>query len=79
MDYTILVCDNVQSGGKASLNKSGNKYYVYYSAPERGGAVGGSRLFETYEEAFAVFSELADVIGRGNYSDEQRVEMLKNK
>lgn len=74
MNYTIINAENPQDGSHVSLNRDGNKFYVAYG-DENGHAC--SRTFDEFEEAFAVFSKFAEIIARGNWSSEDRREMMR--
>ena len=75
MNYVIMSCKGVHVDGTVTLNKNGNEFYLAYN--DDNGDVVTSRDFGTYDEAFAVFSEFAKIIGSGNYSPGDRREMMR--
>lgn len=75
MNYVIMSCKGVHVDGIVTLNKNGNKFYLTYN--DEHGNVVISRDFDAYDEAFAVFSEFAKIIGSGDYSPADRREMMR--
>ena len=75
MNYVIMSCKGVHVDGIVTLNKNGNKFYLTYS--DEHGNVVISRDFDTYDEAFTVFSEFAKIIGSGDYSPADRRDMMR--
>ena len=74
MNYTIIDAENPQDGSHVSMNKDGNRFYVAYG-DTNGHAC--SRTFDKFEEAFAVFSKFAEIVARGDWSSEDRCEMMR--
>ena len=88
MNYTIIDANIMESGNTLSIEANGDKYCI---SIHKGGfhwnefddfadekfATCHSGDFATWEAAFAAFSRLLNEFGQGNYSWEDRCEMVK--
>lgn len=88
MNYTIIDANIMTSGHTLGISANGNKYYIslhkggcYWNGFEDFAdekfATCHSGDFATWEAAFAAFSRLLNEFGQGNYSWEDRCEMVK--
>lgn len=75
MNYTVAITENVQLGNFVSIDKTGNKYDVWYHGED----VKAHRTFDSMDEAYAVYEKLAKTVVFGYYSDEDKVKILKGE
>ena len=75
MNYTIAITENVQTGKFVSIDKTGNKYDVWY----HGENVREYRTFDSMDEAYAVYEKLSKVVIFGLYSDDDKIKILNGE
>ena len=73
MNYMIAHFEEAATNMNLDIVKNGNKYYVELSKD----MLYASRSYETIDEAFTKFSEMAECLVKGLYSNEKKIELLK--
>jgi hypothetical protein len=74
MSYTIGILEDVQGKITVNFDKNGNKYLIGIYHKETKEYT--HNTFATHSEAYAVFEKLTRAILKGEYSYEQRKEMI---
>jgi len=73
MNYTIATMEEIASHERISLVSSGNRYYIEFSAEERGTV---RKHFDNHEDAVKVFQKFAGAFATNCYSYKDRASWL---
>ncbi len=74
MHYTIMITDDIHGHMKVNLDKVGNQYAVGLYRDENMEYT--YKIFDTIDEALAVYGEYIVAIANGEYSYEDRKSWL---
>ena len=75
MYYTIMITEDVHGDNvKVILNKADNQFVVIFFNEET--MKGAHKIFDTIDEALAVYTKFVEAIAKGEYSYEDRKSWL---